>query len=77
MLTVQNDMDPNSRNVEVVDKFLDASLDAKLILDEIGLTEEVESIPIKVLGPILGRFLHPQVATNSKEETDVRLYWLW
>ena len=41
----------------------------KLILDETGLTEEVESIPLKVFGQILGQYLHPQVATKLKEET--------
>ena len=69
-LIIQNDIiDPNSRNVEVVDNFLDASLDAKLIVDEIAMSAEVESIPLKVLGQILGQYLHPQVATKLKEET--------
>ena len=69
-LTIQNYIiDPNSRNLEVVDNFLDASLEAKLIVDELAMTEEVESIPLKVLGQILGQYLHPQVATKAKEET--------
>ena len=69
-LTIQNYIiDPNSRNVEVVDNFLDASLDAKLIVDEIAISAEVESIPLKVLGQILGQYLHPQVVTKLKEET--------
>ena len=62
-------MDINSRNVEVVDNFLDDSLEAKLIVDELAMTEEVESIPLKVLGQILGQYLHPQVATKLKEVT--------
>jgi hypothetical protein len=56
------------RNAEVVDNFLDASLDAKLIMDEIAMTEEVESIPLKVLGPILGQYLHLQATTDSEDE---------
>ena len=78
-LIIQNDIiDPNSRNVEVVDNFLDASLEAKLIVDEIAISAEVESIPLKVLGQILGQYLHPQVATKLKEETmstEIMLDW--
>ena len=43
----------SNRNAEVVDNFLDASLDAKLIMDEIAMAEDVESIPLKVLVQLL------------------------
>ena len=59
------------RNAEVVDNFLDASLDAKLIMDEIAMTEEVESIPLKVLGPILGRYLDLKASTRTKPKEEM------
>ena len=45
------------RKVEMVDNFLDASLDAKLILDEITMNKEVENIPRGELGTILNKYL--------------------
>ena len=45
------------RKVEMVDNFVDASLDAKLIHDEITMNEEVENIPLTELGTILNKYL--------------------
>ena len=41
----------------MVDNFLDASLDAKLIVDEITMNEEVKNIPLTELGTILNKYL--------------------
>jgi uncharacterized C2H2 Zn-finger protein len=72
-LKIQNHImySESSRNAEVVDNFLDASLDAKLIMDEITMTEEVESIPLKVLGPILGRYLDLKASTRTKPKEEI------
>ena len=63
--------------VEVVDNFLEASLDAKLILDEIAMNEEVEEIPLKILGQLLNQYLkvednHQSYRTDIEEILSIK-----
>ena len=59
--------------VEAIDNFLDASLDAKLILDELEMSEEVGKIPLHDLGGILKQYLRSGHCADNIVEDPVEV----
>ena len=59
----------DTSKVALVDNFLDASLDAKLVMDEITMTEEVENIPLNSLGQILSQYITFEAKTDVQLKT--------
>ena len=60
----------DNKKMEVVDNFLDASIDAKLIMDEIMMNEEVENIPSITLKDLLSEYLNMDTVTEHKGEEE-------
>ena len=60
----------DNKKMEVVDNFLDASIDAKLIMDEIMMNEEVENIPSITLKDLLSDYLNMDTVTEHEGEEE-------
>jgi len=62
--------DPNK--VELVDNFLEASLDAKLIQDEISLNWEVNNIPEEDLGKLLDQYIKYDIKVEPVDNSELK-----